>query len=69
MDSWSLSGNAPGRKVAKLEQEAQRQKQAPSAQSHLARRAVRGGGGSHQAQEVRVVVHESCSSRLVQLMR
>lgn len=41
--------------VAKLEQEAQRQKQAPAIASHsyLERRAVRGGGGSHHAQEVR----------------
>ena len=39
--------------VAKLEQEAQRQKSMPSAQSHLERRAVRGGGGNHHAQEVR----------------
>lgn len=40
--------------MAKLEQEAQRQKQtAPAAHSYLERRAVRGGGGSHHAQEVR----------------
>lgn len=40
------------KQVAKLEQEAQRQKSIPSTQSHLERRAVRGGGGSHHAQEV-----------------
>ena len=39
--------------VAKLEQEAQRQKQVPASHSSLDRRAIRGGGGSHQAQEVR----------------
>ncbi|CAN0465223.1 unnamed protein product [Ectocarpus sp. 12 AP-2014] len=41
--------------VAKLEQEAQRQKQLPSSHSHLERRAVRGGGGSHHAQEVKTL--------------
>lgn len=44
------------KQVAKLEQEAQRQKAIPSTQSHLERRAVRGGGGSHHAQEVMILV-------------
>eukprot|EP00752_Nemacystus_decipiens_P003563 g3286.t1 len=41
--------------VAKLEQEAQRQKHAPASHSSLDRRAIRGGGGSHQAQEVKTL--------------
>ncbi|CAM9173986.1 unnamed protein product [Scytosiphon promiscuus] len=41
--------------VAKLEHELQRQKQTPSAPSYLERRAVRGGGGNHHAQEVKTL--------------
>lgn len=48
--------------VSKLEQEVQRQKQVPSlqSQSHLERRAIRGGGGNHHAQEVTRVCVRVC---------